>query len=107
MVKIRLKRVGRKAKPVYRIVVVDSRARRDGAPLEELGFYNPISKDLKLNKARAQHWVATGAQVTQSTQRLISMAPDTGELVRLPVPEKQVLSKKAKARLKAEQQSAA
>jgi small subunit ribosomal protein S16 len=54
VVKIRLKRVGAKKAPHYRIVAVDSRARRDGSPIEELGYYNPLSKELKLDKEAVQ-----------------------------------------------------
>ena len=57
MVKIRLKRLGYKKNPTYRIVVIDSRSKREGAPIEELGYYNPKTKEMKLDKASAEGWV--------------------------------------------------
>ena len=60
MVKIRLKRIGAKKALHYRIVAVDSRNRRDGMPIEELGYYNPRSKDLKLNKEAVEKWMKNG-----------------------------------------------
>ena len=65
MVKIRLSRHGKKKKPSYRIVVIDSRIRRDGKPLEEVGFYDPIQNEVHLNgeninkiiKANALHFI--------------------------------------------------
>lgn len=84
MVKIRLKRLGRKKAPFYRIVVTTLKARRDGAPIEELGYYNPISKALKLNKEKAVAWLAKGAQASETAQMLIEKAPESGELIYLP-----------------------
>ena len=84
MVKIRLKRQGRKKKPFYRIVVTDIRTRRNGKPLEELGYYNPHSKELKLDKAKAQEWLSKGAIPSETAERLIKHASDAGELVYLP-----------------------
>lgn len=97
MVKIRLKRLGRKHRPFYRIVVTDIRNRRDGEPLSELGYYNPISKQLKLDKQAALEWIAKGARPSEAAQRLINKASETGELVQLEVVKKQRLSKKAQA----------
>jgi small subunit ribosomal protein S16 len=94
MVKIRLKRIGRKKKPVYRIVVTDVNNRRDGAPIEELGFYNPLSKLLKLDKDKAAAWISKGAQPTDTVKRLIGMAGALGEVITLAIPAKEKLSKK-------------
>lgn len=107
MVKIRLKRLGRKKRPFYRIVVTDIRNRRDGKPIEELGFYNPLSKELKLNKESATQWLAKGAQPTDSVKRLIEKAPENGELIVLEVAKKERLSKKAKEKAKQEAAKAA
>lgn len=107
MVKIRLKRQGRKKRPFYRIVVTDIRNRRDGAPIEELGFYNPLSKELKLNKASATEWLAKGAQASDTAKRLIEKAPESGELIVLEVVKKARLSKKAKAKAEEEKAKAA
>lgn len=76
MVKIRLKRFGSKKKPVYRIVVIDSRSRRDGRPIEEIGFYDP-RKDaaqggVKLNAESYAKWLQQGAQPTEVVARLAS-----------------------------------
>ena len=73
MVKIRLKRMGMKKKPFYRIVVTDSRNPRDGRPIEEIGYYNPVSDvdSLKINEERAKYWVATGAQPTDTVRGLL------------------------------------
>ncbi len=71
MVKIRLKRGGSKKAPHYRIVAVDSRARRDGMPIEELGYYNPRSKALKLDKEAIEKWMKTGAQTSDTVAALL------------------------------------
>ena len=70
-VKIRFTRVGKKHAPVYRIVAVDSRKKRDGEYLENLGTYNPLTKEiLQWHEERIQHWVSVGAIMTDSVQRL-------------------------------------
>lgn len=71
MVKIRLKRFGSKKKPVYRIIVIDSRSRRDGRPIEEIGFYDPRQPaQLRLNKEAYDKWVSQGATPTEVVERL-------------------------------------
>ena len=69
-VKIRLKRIGRKNRPFYRICVFDSRTRRDGKPIEELGHYSPweehIQHKVELNRERALHWLNVGAQPSET-----------------------------------------
>lgn len=104
MVKIRLKRQGRKHRPFYRIVVTDIRSRRDGAPLSELGYYNPISKELKLDKQAALDWIRKGAQPSDTAQKLINKADENGNLIKLETVKKEKLSKKAaeKAKVAAE-----
>ncbi|MCS7258021.1 MAG: 30S ribosomal protein S16 [candidate division WOR-3 bacterium] len=72
MVKIRLKRIGRKNAPLYRIVVADSRRARDGKYLETVGHYNPKTKHLSLNLERVDYWLSKGAQATETTKRLIT-----------------------------------
>jgi small subunit ribosomal protein S16 len=81
MVKIRLKRLGRKGKPFYRVVVTDIRNRRDGVPMAELGFYNPITKELKLDKTTALAWIAKGDVPSETAKKLIDKASDSGELI--------------------------
>ena len=63
MVKIRLRRMGAKKAPYYRIVVADSRSPRDGRFIEEVGTYDPMaeSEKLKVNQERVQYWIANGA----------------------------------------------
>ena len=73
MVKIRLKRMGMKKKPFYRIVVTDSRNARDGRFIEEIGYFNPISEpnELKIDAERAKYWLSVGAQPTDTTRALL------------------------------------
>ena len=76
--RIRLKRIGRKNRPFYRVVVMDSRQRRDGAAIEELGWYNPIAQDkthnFELNEERILHWLQIGAQPSDIASKLIKRA---------------------------------
>ena len=71
MVKIRLKRMGRKKLPIYKIVVADARAKRDGKTIDILGTYNPKSKELQLNVEKVKEWLAKGAQPTDRVKSLI------------------------------------
>ncbi|WP_216082929.1 30S ribosomal protein S16 [Candidatus Mycoplasma haematohominis] len=70
MLKIRLSRGGRKALPIYRIVLIDSRKKRDGAYLDLLGTYNPFSKDIKLDLEKYSKYLSTGAQPTNIVKSL-------------------------------------
>ena len=76
MVKIRLRRMGAKKAPFYRIVVADSRYPRDGRFIEEIGFYNPTTDpaELKVDVERAQAWIKTGAQPTETVKALLKKA---------------------------------
>ena len=71
--KIRLKRIGRRNRPFYRLVVMDSRKRRDGAAIEELGWFNPIEADkpYSLNEERILHWMKLGAQTSEAVHELM------------------------------------
>lgn len=71
MLKIRLKRLGRKKKPFYRIIAIDSRSKRDGKPIEELGFYNPLNKDKQINIIKIQDRIKDGAQITEAVKNII------------------------------------
>ena len=73
MVKIRMKRMGMKKEPFYRLVVPDSRNGRDGRAIEELGYYNPVSEpsELKINGERAKYWLGAGAQATETVRPLL------------------------------------
>ena len=72
MLKIRLKKLGRKKKACYRIVVIDSREKRDSKAIEEVGHYNPFTKECKINILKIKHRLKTGAQMTRTVQYLIS-----------------------------------
>ena len=76
MVKIRLRRMGAKKAPFYRIVVADSRYPRDGRFIEEIGTYNPVTSPAELNVDvdRAQAWIKTGAQPTETVRDLLKKA---------------------------------
>ncbi|MEG1632976.1 MAG: 30S ribosomal protein S16 [Oscillospiraceae bacterium] len=76
MVKIRLRRMGAKKNPFYRIVVSDSRSPRDGRFIEEIGTYDPQAETdkLKVNTERAKYWVGTGAQPTDTVRALLKKA---------------------------------
>lgn len=105
MVKIRLKRMGYKKNPIFRIVVIDVRSKREGAPIEELGHYNPKRKEMKLNKESALEWIKKGAQPTETVQYLINNCNKEGGLTVKEKPKK--LSKKAQAKLEAEKEAQA
>ena len=71
--KIRLKRLGQKKAPFYRIVVADSRAPRDGRFIEEIGYFNPLSEpnELKIDEEKALKWLSTGAQPSETVKSLM------------------------------------
>lgn len=106
MLKIRLKRIGAKRNPVYRIIVINSREKREGRAIEELGVYNPKRKELKIDRVKCFEWVKKGAQPTETVQYLIDNSDEDGNLVRKEQ-ERQKLSKKAQAKIKAEEKEAA
>ena len=72
MVKIRLKRMGAKKRPFYRIVVADARSPRDGRFIEEIGYYDPIREPatIKVDMERALYWIQHGAQPTETVRSL-------------------------------------
>ncbi|MBQ3702168.1 MAG: 30S ribosomal protein S16 [Oscillospiraceae bacterium] len=73
MVKIRLRRMGAKKAPYYRIVVADSRSPRDGRFIEEIGMYDPMAEGekIKVDMERAKYWIANGAQPTDTVRGLL------------------------------------
>lgn len=75
-VKIRLKRMGKKKAPFYRIIVADSRSPRDGRFIEEIGTYDPSAEPstIKVNEELAQKWLSTGAQPTETVAKLFKHA---------------------------------
>jgi small subunit ribosomal protein S16 len=78
-VKIRMKRVGTKNTPVYRIVVADSRSPRDGKFIEEIGLYQPLKKDdnFSLKLDRAQYWISKGAQPSDTVASFLKKLAKT------------------------------
>ena len=72
-VKIRLRRMGAKKAPFYRVVVADSRYPRDGRFIEEIGYYNPITEpaEIKIDADKAKKWIANGAQPTDTVKSLL------------------------------------
>ena len=76
MVKIRLRRMGAKKTPFYRIVVADSRYPRDGRFIEEIGTYNPLAEPsvVNVNADRAQEWIKNGAQPTDTVRGILKKA---------------------------------
>ena len=73
MVKIRLRRMGAKKAPFYRVVVSDSRSPRDGRFIEEIGYYNPMTapEEIKIDADKAKKWIANGAQPTETVKVLL------------------------------------
>ncbi len=72
-VKIRLRRMGAKKAPFYRVVVADSRYPRDGRFIEEIGYFNPMTEpaDIKIDAEKAQKWISNGAQPTDTVKSLL------------------------------------
>jgi small subunit ribosomal protein S16 len=80
-VKIRLKRLGKIRAPFYRIVVADSRTKRDGRVIEEIGKYHPTQEPslIEVNSERAQYWLSVGAQPTEQVEALLKLTGDWGQ----------------------------
>jgi len=76
VVKLRLRRMGAKKRPSYRIVAADSRSPRDGAFIESVGFYDPITDPatINVNLDRARHWIENGAQPTDTVRSILKRA---------------------------------
>jgi small subunit ribosomal protein S16 len=74
MIKLRLKRFGKKREASYRIVAMNSTTRRDGSPLEELGFYNPRTHETKLNEEAVLRRLRQGAQPTDTVRHILQKA---------------------------------
>ena len=104
MLKIRLKRLGAKKNPTYRIIVINSTTKREGAPIQELGHYNPKTKVMVLNKQAALDWVSKGAQPTNTVAYLIKNCNDDGSL-NYKKSETVKLSKKAMAKKATEEEA--
>ncbi len=96
-VKIRMKRLGAKKRPFYRVVVADERSPRDGKFIEEIGYYNPISepKEFKINMERVDYWISVGAKPSKTVARLLKT--DFEDLARQ-VEEKKRLEEEKRAK---------
>ena len=72
-VKMRLRRMGAKKAPFYRVIVADSRSPRDGRFIEEIGYYNPLTEpaDIKIDADKAKKWLSNGAQPTETVKSLL------------------------------------
>lgn len=101
MLKLRLKRLGAKKAPTYRIIVINSTTKREGKPIQELGYYNPKTKEMKLDKASAENWISKGAQPTDTVAYLIKNCNNDGSL-NYKKSDVVKMSKKAKAKAEAE-----
>ena len=88
-VKIRLKRIGKKFSPVYRVVVLDARKKRDGRVIEEIGLYDPMQEPslIRVDSERARYWLGVGAQPSDTVHRLLKITGDYQAFKGLPVPE--------------------
>ena len=74
MLKLRLKRIGRKRSPSYRLVIMENTCRRNGRPIEEVGYYNPLSKNYKFDKEKIQKWLNYGVKPTETVLNLLKKA---------------------------------
>ena len=101
-VKIRLKRMGKKFAPFYRVVVVDGRKKRDGRVIEEIGVYDPMQEPslIRIDSERAQYWLGVGAQPSNTVFNLLKITGDYHAFKGLPIPE-------GKLKVKDEQAAAA
>lgn len=71
MLKLRLKRTGRKRSPSYRLVIMENTSRRDGRPIEEVGYYNPITKHFTIEDEKVKKWLGYGVKPTQTVLMLL------------------------------------
>ena len=74
MLKLRLKRVGKKRSPSYRLVIMENTFRRDGRPIDEVGYYSPITKQFKFDGEKIQKWLSSGAKPTETVLTLLKKA---------------------------------
>lgn len=74
MLKLRLKRIGRKRSPSYRLVIMENNCRRDGRAIEEVGYYDPISKNYNFNQEKITKWLQYGVKPTQTVLYLLKKA---------------------------------
>ena len=70
-VKMRLRRLGAKKAPTYRVIIADSRSPRDGRFIEEIGYFNPRTDEIKIDAEKAKTWIKNGAQPTDTVRALL------------------------------------
>ena len=74
MLKLRLKRLGRKKQPTYRLVIMENTSRRNGRPVEQLGYYNPLTKEFYFEVDKIRKWLNYGVKPTQTVKDLLRKA---------------------------------
>jgi small subunit ribosomal protein S16 len=74
MLKLRLKRTGKKGSPSYRLVIMENTFRRDGRPIDEIGYYNPITKQYKFDIDKTKKWLSYGVKPTETVLTLLKKA---------------------------------
>lgn len=74
MLKLRLTRTGRKKQPAYRLVIIEHTTRRDGRPVDIVGYYNPLTKEVNFKVEKIQHWLKVGVKPSQTVFNLLKKA---------------------------------
>lgn len=74
MLKLRLKKIGRKRQPCYRMIIIPNTSRRDGKAIDEVGYYNPITKEVSFNSEKIVKWLKNGVQPTNTVKRILEKA---------------------------------
>ena len=74
MLKLRLKRLGKKRSPFYRLVIMENSSRRNGRPIDEVGYYNPMTKQFKFDSEKIQQWLSYGVKPTETVFHLLKKA---------------------------------
>ena len=74
MLKLRLTRIGRKKQPVYRLVIMEHTTRRDGKPVDQVGYYNPLTKQSNFHIEKIQKWLSYGVKPTETVYQLLKKA---------------------------------
>ena len=74
MLKLRLKRTGKKRSPSYRLVIMENTFRRDGRPIDEVGYYNPLTKQYKFDVEKIKRWLSYGVKPTETVLNLLKKA---------------------------------
>lgn len=74
MLKLRLTRIGRKKQPVYRLVIIEHATRRDGRPVDQVGYYNPLTKESNFQVEKIQKWLSYGVKPSETVYHLLKKA---------------------------------